>query len=239
MSNLGATTSNNITAGVPVASQPLVDSSGRPTAQFYRFLVALWTRTGAAPGTNTTTLIENITELATELEANADDITLALLLGGQAQGRVGNSELVGVSGPMLLAAASMLALVPKPKLSAQSVSVPLVTSEVLARGAFVNVWNNGGIATLRNATNTDPTKTANGFVLSSAAIGGIVDFFPPGQFNTGLTGLTPGTLYFLGTAGGVTVTPPAPTATGQVSQMLGKSTSATTISVGQLTWTEL
>ncbi len=39
----------------------------------------------------------------------------------------------------------------------------MAASETLADGAFCNIWNNTGVCELRNADNTDPTKSADVF----------------------------------------------------------------------------
>ena len=102
-------------------------------------------------------------------------------------------------------------------------------SEALAAGSFVNLWNDGGTAKYRlaDATNNRP---ADGFVKETFASGTDATVYPLDSVNTGLSGLTVGAYYFLGSAGGVTT--PAydedePTNDGRVSQKLGKAISAT------------
>lgn len=100
----------------------------------------------------------------------------------------------------------------------------ITTSEALAAGAFVNIWNSTG-AKVRNADNTAAGKEAHGFVLTAFASGvsAIVYF---ADANTAVTGQTPGPV-FLGTVGGAVST--LPTTAGAVQQIIGLSTSATTI----------
>lgn len=92
------------------------------------------------------------------------------------------------------------------------------SSEAIAAGALVNIWSSTGVK-VRNADNTSSAKQAHGFApsaITSGASGTIILF--EGTI-TGLTGLTIGTQYFLGTAGAVTTT--APTASASIVQQVG------------------
>lgn len=104
----------------------------------------------------------------------------------------------------------------------------VVTSEVLAAGDLINIWNDSGTEKVRKADATAAGKEACGFVLSSAGNGATVLVYFEGRI-TGLSGLTPGTRYYLSAAspGGATVTPP--NATGNVVQFVGVAVSATEI----------
>lgn len=95
--------------------------------------------------------------------------------------------------------------------------ISLISSENFSAGALVNIWNNSGVSTARNADNSN-ARAAIGFVLVSSSSGATVSVYLPGTPNTALSGLTPGALYFLGTVGAVTVTPPT-TATDIVQQV--------------------
>ena len=104
--------------------------------------------------------------------------------------------------------------------------VYLLASEAISAGAMVNVWNNSGTANARNADQTATGKAPTGFVtssLASAASGNVI----MSGIVTGLTGLTPGSIYYLGTAGTITLTPT--TATGNVLWIVGQALSATTL----------
>ena len=97
-------------------------------------------------------------------------------------------------------------------------------SEALAAGDVVNIWNNAGAFRVRKADATVAGKEAHGFVLASVLLGAnaLVYFEGP---NTQVSGLTPG-VQFLATVAG-TVTPTSPSATGNVTQVVGFATSAT------------
>ena len=102
----------------------------------------------------------------------------------------------------------------------------MAASEAIGAGALVNVWNNSGTANVRNADNSVDGKRANGFAPAAIASGasGVVNLGT--GIITGLSGLTPGIDYFLGTVGGIVAT--APSTTGNVWQPVGRSLSATT-----------
>lgn len=89
----------------------------------------------------------------------------------------------------------------------------------LTAGQLVNVYNNAGTLSVRPADNTNPASFANGYVLSgiSNAASGTV-YLGPGVI-TGLSGLTLGSSYFLGTVGAVTTT--APSSAGTIVQPVG------------------
>lgn len=110
-------------------------------------------------------------------------------------------------------------------LSSASAFFPIVTaSEALTAGDFVNMAAGG----IRRASNNDTTKQAHGFVTESYSTGNSVVVFYSG-LNTGVTGLTIGSRYFLGTSGGETLTPP--TTAGQLSQEVGVAVTSTALLV--------
>lgn len=76
------------------------------------------------------------------------------------------------------------------------------------------------------AVNTDPTKRAFGYALTTAGYDSPITIYFEGK-NTALTGLVPGKKYYLGADGSVTATPP--TASGSVVQFLGIAINATTL----------
>jgi hypothetical protein len=86
----------------------------------------------------------------------------------------------------------------------------------------VNVYSGG----VRKADATAVGKEANGFVRSAVANAATATVYLPGN-EMALTGLTPGTRYYLSatTAGGYTAT--SPSATGNVSMSIGVAVSAT------------
>jgi len=102
----------------------------------------------------------------------------------------------------------------------------IATSESLSAGDFVNIWNNTGTASVRKADATTTGKPADGFVLAGASFPGTVTVYFEG-INNQVTGLTIGTQWLSTTAGLPTAT--RPTATGNVQQPIGTSTSATSM----------
>lgn len=104
-----------------------------------------------------------------------------------------------------------------------------VASEALASGDFVNVWNNGGVISVRKALAL-PGLTAHGFISQAYAVSAVVTILPNG-LNTEMTGLTPGQEYWIsGTVpGGVTSTAPAPPT--YLIQRIGIALSATVMQV--------
>lgn len=102
----------------------------------------------------------------------------------------------------------------------------ILTSEALVAGNLVNIYNNVGVATARKADATIAGKEAHGFVVAGFASGVNATVYFEGNI-TGLTGLTAGKNYLAITAGGSTAT--APAASGNVVQIVGFATSATTL----------
>jgi hypothetical protein len=102
----------------------------------------------------------------------------------------------------------------------------LVTSESLTANDFVNVYDNGGTATLRRADATTAGRIAHGFVKTSTTSGAVATVFFDGN-NDAVTGATAGEVFLSTTAGGFTST--APSTAGNVVQSVGIATSATSI----------
>lgn len=101
-------------------------------------------------------------------------------------------------------------------------------SENLSAGAFVNIWTSSGAIRVRNANATDDTKPADGFVTAAVTSGQNATVLGMGQQNTALSGMTPGTEYYLDTtAGGINAT--APSASGNYQQPLGKADTVTAL----------
>jgi hypothetical protein len=100
----------------------------------------------------------------------------------------------------------------------------ITTSEALAAGDMVNVWNSTGLKS-RKADATTVGKEANGFVIAAFGSGASATVFFEGTVS-GLTGLTIGARYYLNTtAGTITATPL--TGSGNVHQYIGTALSAT------------
>ena len=101
----------------------------------------------------------------------------------------------------------------------------IATSETLAAGDWVNVWNSTG-AKVRKADATVAGKEAHGFVLAAFTHPTTATVYFEGT-NTGVTGQTPGVIFLSTTAGQGTST--APSSAGNVVQRIGFATSATTV----------
>lgn len=105
-------------------------------------------------------------------------------------------------------------------------TVGVTASEALSAGDLVNIWNSAGNGRCRKADATTAGKEAHGFVLASVSNGGVATVYFEGT-NTGVTGLTPGRQYLSTTPGLATIT--APSSAGNVVQVVGFATSATSI----------
>jgi hypothetical protein len=101
----------------------------------------------------------------------------------------------------------------------------ITTSEAVAAGDFVNVWNSTG-AKARKADAAVAGKEAHGFVLVGVGSGAVATVYFEGT-NTAVTGQTPGPVFLATVAGTATAT--APSAAGNAVQRLGVATSATSI----------
>ena len=104
----------------------------------------------------------------------------------------------------------------------------VATSESLAAGDFVNVWNNSGTPNVRKADATTAGKEAHGFVIAAFTHPTTATVYFEGN-NTAVSGATAGTVYLSTTAGGFTSA--APITTGNVVQKIGVATDATSINV--------
>ncbi|WP_343734536.1 hypothetical protein [Acidovorax sp.] len=101
----------------------------------------------------------------------------------------------------------------------------ITTSEALAAGDWVNIWNSTG-AKARKADATVAGKEADGFVLAAVSSGAVATVYFEGT-NNQVSGQTPGAVFLQTTAGtgGATV----PSASGNVVQRLGVAVSATEV----------
>lgn len=106
--------------------------------------------------------------------------------------------------------------------------ITATATESIASGAFVNVFNNSGVISVRNADATTNGKPAHGFVLSAYVTTNVANVYLPGQINTGQTGLTLGAEYFLATTPGA-ITTTAPNTTGNIVQRVGIADKTTEI----------
>jgi len=104
----------------------------------------------------------------------------------------------------------------------------IITSENLASGDIVNVYDNAGTATARKADATAEGKECTGFVLAATTSPAAALVYFEGRI-TGLTGKTPGVIQYMSTTPG-TNTPTAPSTAGNVVQAIGTAISATVVS---------
>lgn len=117
---------------------------------------------------------------------------------------------------------------------------PVVASEAIGAGKFVNFWLNAGALNMRLADNSN-SRPANGFCLTAVASGATGNVSPLDAVNSALSGLTIGADYYLGTAGGV-ITPAldaTTAATGLIDQRLGIALSATEIETADYSYVVL
>lgn len=101
-------------------------------------------------------------------------------------------------------------------------------SEALVAGNFVQEYANAGTWSVRKADNSNG-RWATGFVKAASASSAPATVYPLDGVNDQLTGLTIGTVYYLGTAGGTIASPlnAASAPAGSIDQKLGIAKSAT------------
>lgn len=104
----------------------------------------------------------------------------------------------------------------------------VVTSENLAAGDLVNIYNATGTATARKADASTTGKEAHGFVLSAVTAPASATVYFPGDEDTAVTSLTPGTQFLSDVTPGKTISTP-PTTSGHLVQRVGVATSATNL----------
>lgn len=104
----------------------------------------------------------------------------------------------------------------------------MASSENLAAGDLVNVWNDAGTRKARRADASNGRRV-HGFVLAGVTSPANATVYFSGDI-TGLTSLTPGNpMYLSGSTPGAS-TATAPSTAGQISQEIGVAISATAIS---------
>jgi hypothetical protein len=103
----------------------------------------------------------------------------------------------------------------------------LVASEAIGAGKYVNIYDVTGTATIRLADNSNG-REAHGFVKDAVAAAANGTVYFEGT-NDDLSGLTAGARQYLGTAGGVTVTPPTFAGGATIHQLVGTAITATEI----------
>ena len=106
----------------------------------------------------------------------------------------------------------------------------IASSENLAAGDFVNIWDDSGTPKARKAdASGGVAKRAHGFVLSAVTSPANATVYMEG-INTQCSGLTGGTNYFLSGASAGLPTATAPSTTAYIVQPIGVALSATEIS---------
>jgi len=101
------------------------------------------------------------------------------------------------------------------------------TTENLSAGDLVNLYNDSGTIKARKADASNGRR-AIGFVLSSVTSPNNATVYLDGTI-TGLTGLTPGSAYYLSGSSAGAATATAPSTSGYISQEIGIALSATEI----------
>jgi len=103
----------------------------------------------------------------------------------------------------------------------------MIAGESLAAGDFVNIFDNSGTRNCRKADASNG-RMAQGYVLEAVSSGQNATVYKTGS-NPALSGLTPGQLRYLSPTTAGTSTATAPSASGQIIQVLGYAESATSI----------
>lgn len=103
--------------------------------------------------------------------------------------------------------------------------VTKAATEDIAAGAIVSIWSSGGTGKMRNADATADGKRADGFVVAAVSSGANGTFHTDGII-TGLSGLTPGAIYYITTTPG-TISVTAPSTAGNIVMIAGKAISTT------------
>lgn len=103
----------------------------------------------------------------------------------------------------------------------------VLASENIGAGKYVNIYDNAGTANVRLADNSN-SREAHGYLKDAVISAANATVYFEGA-NDDLSGLVSGSRYFLGTAGGATVTPPTFAGGATISQLVGTAISSTEI----------
>lgn len=104
----------------------------------------------------------------------------------------------------------------------------ITTSEALAAGDLVNIWDNAGAQKVRKADASVEGKEAHGFVLAAFGSGVAATVYFEGR-NTQVTGRTNGAVQYLSAATPGAVVEAAPSGSGNVVQQVGVAVNATSL----------
>lgn len=107
-------------------------------------------------------------------------------------------------------------------------TVVAASSESLVAGDFVNLYSNAGTTNVRKADATSNAKPAHGFVIANVTSPASATVYLISNKNTGVTGLTVGSDYYLSTTPG-TVTTTAPSSASNIVQFLGRAVTTTSL----------
>lgn len=107
-------------------------------------------------------------------------------------------------------------------------TVVLACSENVSAGDWLNVWDDSSVIKCRKADATAEGKRCHGFTLEAKTSGQNVTVYLSGT-NNQISGLTGGTRYYLSTTAGAE-TATAPSASGNVVQVIGIAVATTSIS---------
>ena len=113
----------------------------------------------------------------------------------------------------------------------QTPAVVMTASEDIAAGDLINIWSDAGTPKVRKATNAAVGTRADGYAnagILEDASGTVI--LGEGVI-TGLSSLTPGARYYLGTGGSRVLAASLPTSTGNISQQIGVAKSATELAI--------
>ena len=102
------------------------------------------------------------------------------------------------------------------------------TSEALASGDFINLWDDAGTLKVRKADASATGKQADGFVKSAYASGANATIYTDG-INDQCTGLSGGPVMYLSASTPGTATATAPSTGGGIVQRIGRRLSATEV----------
>lgn len=116
--------------------------------------------------------------------------------------------------------------------AASSSTISIEASANLSAGDFIRIHDSSG-AKVRPADNTTALADdrADGFVLAGVLSGNMADVYIAPAVNDQLSGLVPGTIYVLSTAGDVIDLASLPAVSGTILQVLGIAISATELAV--------
>lgn len=173
----------------------------------------------------------------------AEERTVEVSAGAGDAGKIPNVNASGVLDPTVInavqvsagagSAAKVAALDSSGRLDSSMMPVgvaadsrTLTTSEAIAAGAWVNIFNSSG-SKARNADASNG-REAHGFTLLGAASGASCVVYFEGT-NTAVSGKTPGARQFLSASTPGASTETAPSTAGQLVQQLGFATLATEV----------